>query len=743
VNDADDLQEQHFYVEVIPLPSLPPGYVHANHFNFVDDIIYFVAQSIDSEAPFPHNVIFTMSINEQTLSKLQNYTMLTPPPNALGGSTSICALFTAKDGSIWIIEVGNYFTLEETNNIDVDSDVNSNYEIYNIDPIYTLRKLDNTGVELISYDINELAARHEFFNITSFIVDDDDNIYICAGANNNSGATIYLLDTNGNMSFSLTTPNRINRFIKLGSGEIAFRSEHNTSSVLQVIDVMNQTLGERIDIPIGANNVFSGNDTFSYFFTNEQGLYGVDSINSDIKKIFNYSDNNISPYGIDQITFISDGGIIITNISETVGFNEQNVLFTVLRVAENDANNTDNANIPTPNKVEMTLGTLQLNPELENAVRVFNNTSSTHYIQIINYSSFVNQNDRTGALARLNTDIIAGRIPDILFLINMPFENYVNKELLIDLYPFLDNDLEINRNDMMESFLTALETENRLYRIAASFNISTILGNPLLLGSNPGWTIDELINVLDENPQAITPFGPYLDRLSFLALVFYHNIDAYIDRYLNVANFESDGFIKLLELANTFPVEANWNISYEEHLEMIATGVQIMEALQFGQIELVQSKQMYFGGDLIFKGWPTPNRDGNKFSILNSIAITTNATDKDGAWEFVKTFLHEDFQRDNIQWSFPINRTIFEERLEEALTIESGVTNDVLSLDLANQLMDLINSITGITGHGVSEEVWNIVSEGATDYFNGLRTAEDVARIIQSRISIFLAEQNW
>jgi len=31
--------------------------------------------------------------------------------------------------------------------------------------------------------------------------------------------------------------------------------------------------------------------------------------------------------------------------------------------------------------------------------------------------------------------------------------------------------------------------------------------------------------------------------------------------------------------------------------------------------------------------------------------------------------------------------------------------------------------------------------ESATDFFNGLISAEDAARIIQSRVSIFLAEQ--
>jgi len=58
-----------------------------------------------------------------------------------------------------------------------------------------------------------------------------------------------------------------------------------------------------------------------------------------------------------------------------------------------------------------------------------------------------------------------------------------------------------------------------------------------------------------------------------------------------------------------------------------------------------------------------------------------------------------------------------------------------------DEIVALINTTTKITGHGGDERLRSIIIESATDFFNGLISAEDAARIIQSRTTIFLAEQ--
>ena len=105
----------------------------------------------------------------------------------------------------------------------------------------------------------------------------------------------------------------------------------------------------------------------------------------------------------------------------------------------------------------------------------------------------------------------------------------------------------------------------------------------------------------------------------------------------------------------------------------------------------------------------------------------------------------EENQRDYFS-SFPINRAAFEEQIRQNMEPFSFMHNGQLitvepSQEDADDIIALINSTTKITAHGSDVTLGNIIIENATDFFDGRITAEDAARIIQSRVSIFLAEQ--
>jgi len=165
--------------------------------------------------------------------------------------------------------------------------------------------------------------------------------------------------------------------------------------------------------------------------------------------------------------------------------------------------------------------------------------------------------------------------------------------------------------------------------------------------------------------------------------------------------------------------------------------------------EIILFPAMY-GGELVFKGYPAENRDGNIFIPSTSLAIATSCTDKEAAWEFMRIFLTEDHQRDNTPWSIPVNKVVFEERLKETMkslgfSLGGGNNPDDivevkgLSMEEVDALRDLINNTTRMRND--DEILWLLISETAADFFNGLITAQDAARIIQSRVTIYLAEQ--
>jgi len=235
------------------------------------------------------------------------------------------------------------------------------------------------------------------------------------------------------------------------------------------------------------------------------------------------------------------------------------------------------------------------------------------------------------------------------------------------------------------------------------------------------------------------------------------SMDEYVDWAAGKASFDSGAFSQLLEFANKFPKEFNFDYDsgvYIEESEMISTGRQIMAQMYLADFQSIQWYTHMFGGDIVFKGFPTDSRNGNALGINSGIAITTRCTDKEGAWEFMRTFLTADWQRENIDWGFPTNKTAYNEMVQEAMREKGEEEGYViwgygggmeyeqtpLTQQEADRIMALIESTTNISAY--DEALMNIIMEGASDYFSGLGSAQDTARVIQSRASIYISEQS-
>jgi ABC-type glycerol-3-phosphate transport system substrate-binding protein len=190
-------------------------------------------------------------------------------------------------------------------------------------------------------------------------------------------------------------------------------------------------------------------------------------------------------------------------------------------------------------------------------------------------------------------------------------------------------------------------------------------------------------------------------------------------------------------------------------------GRQLMMTTWVDDFQRIQLDRAVFGGEMVYKGFPTESRNGHALQTGAGLAITSRASDPDGAWAFLRTILTEDWQRENVQWGFPTNMNVFNEMKERAMTPVGFITDDdgneveisnwgsgwgsvVVNIYAAtqedvDQIMELIDSVIGTSGN--NESLMNIITEGAADFFAGRRTAQDAARVIQSRASIFIAEQ--
>jgi len=167
--------------------------------------------------------------------------------------------------------------------------------------------------------------------------------------------------------------------------------------------------------------------------------------------------------------------------------------------------------------------------------------------------------------------------------------------------------------------------------------------------------------------------------------------------------------------------------------EIIATGRQIMAQLVIGNFWHYQRYKEAFGGDLVFKGLPVEGRNGNALFITLGFAMTSGSENKEGVWEFLKMLLDEDFQLNTSMYKgFLTNKAAFNTVFEKA--------DELTPADL-EKIIALIDSASGF-GDDLDEGVWNIIREGAMDFYNGRNNAQETARIIQSRVSTLVSERS-
>lgn len=739
-NNDFELPEFMFVPEFITLPEEVRSIGNLSYF---DGKIFFTSEIVEDWEFYTYTTkIFSMNIDGSNLTELPGYTIASPHPDAMGG-INIGALRIDYAGYLWVVESGHFYRFD----VPDDYEGEEQWQFYeDLGSFSAIRKLDHNGAEILSVDTSSLAANNDFFHVSTFNVDDDGNIYLASWTG--EGNIIFVLDNAGHLQFKLELQNWVEQLLRMPDGSIANFGWAEDGYALTKIDFTQRSWGEVVELPPTAWRVYPGDTDYSILYADGRNLFGVETETGESVKLLNWIDSDVMNDGLDNITLLPDGRVLCTTQRWRQGSGEVSfelIILTKVPFSE------------LPERTILTLSAMWLDWNMQNAIVQFNRTSPSHRIQVFDYAEFNTEGDWNAGLTRLSAEIISGRVPDILAVSNLPYRQYVARGLLEDLYPFIDSDPEFGRGSFMESVLRAAEMDGGLYQIFPSFYINTLVGHPSVVGHSMGWNMSEFRAALDANPQADMPMGQWLTKESFLQTAISLGMDEYVDWATGRVHFDSGGFAQLLEFANTFPSQSiwdtpgGWDDNYIDPWDLILTGRQIMSHMTVYDFRDLQMQRALFGGDIVFKGFPTENRNGNSLSIGSGLAITTRCSDKEGAWEFIRTFLDKDWQLENT-WGFTINKAAFDERVEEAMSErdeenwmswgrgDSQVEIKPLTQENLNQLMELIESVSGVASW--DENIMNIVMEGASDFFNGRSSSQDVARVVQSRVSIYISEQS-
>jgi len=485
----------------------------------------------------------------------------------------------------------------------------------------------------------------------------------------------------------------------------------NSTSQMCTLDFESFTLGESIDL-IGSMILGLGVSEDGRLLINDLASNCVsylDLASGERTEMFSWGEIGLNMPRVRQITQIEDGYVFFEPNQNAVNIVEYETV--------------------TYEKTELILATDIYTPEMNELVYRFNNKSKDYKVTVVEYGGMGKTVDN------LRTEINAGKTPDIYaFEGENPLRGASGSPLYEDLLPYLDADPEYSRETLFPSLLNAFVREDgELNWMPYDFTMLTFTAPVSLVGERTSITMEEAESIAADN--GLYVFDIAIDQEWLLSFICSTVINRYIDPIAGICDFENPDFIALLEKCNEHPEKR------PEELEERRCVLSYYYFFWFDNYGGIKN----FNGDYCFAGLPVSGEPGGVFmnNLFNlRFAISSQSEHKDGAWEFVRSILSSENQQaaDN----FPVVQKEFELKLEAAIAGNLAYRDDPeMKIDISQSDADKLRNLIDSTTYMVSDDAIarDIIKEEAMMYFAGDRTVEETARIIQNRLSTYVAEQ--
>lgn len=610
---------------------------------------------------------------------------------------------------------------------------------------------DMNGKQIFKTQLNTQESSGGWYYTDVFMPLSDGRLLI---VDNNQTLSIY--DKQGNLTKNLKVEGMdMMGGMFLGKGDTLYVmvwTEDYMTRTLHVFDTETGKLGEAIEIPFSLSNfTFLNSSKHDMLLSRHNGglyYYDFEAGLTEPVEMMNFINSDFEGTGLNFFVEISDTQFAASYYSS---------LDYLSRIAV--FNKVDPADIP--DKKPMTIACYWMNNNLKKRVIEFNKNSELYRISILDYSQYSTDADYMAGYTRLNNDILAGKIPDIMVLSqDMPIESYISKGLFADIYEFIDNDPELNREDYFENVFEAFSRDGELYCIVPSFSVNTVIAKQSDVGNVKGWTMEEAIKILKSKPEGTAMFSYDENRHSIGYTLINNCLAQYVDRNTGLCNFNSQSFKDVLRFVASLPEEANinyddpeiWNKYDSQYRD--GTTLASQQSL-YGFDSLVYYFHGMFGEPIAYVGYPTEDRNGSSIMADEQYAITTKA-EKEGAWEFLRYYLTEEAQKE--VYNFPLIKDLWWEKSKVATekptwTDENGVVHeeehtywmngetiilDPLSQEELQALYDFVCSVNKVQFY--DDAITNIIQEEVESFYSGAKGVDEVADIIQNRVQLYVDE---
>lgn len=579
---------------------------------------------------------------------------------------------------------------------------------------YELRHFDSKGSLTHTASLNEVADE-------GLVLDSNSTLFLNMDSEGNLCVTVkyiksycYIFDSEGQFLFTTQDSGNTLTAVTTAEGKLAVCvASDSTGWSFNLLKLdMNLKKWSEDKISLGTtSNVFGGDGAYDFYLYNSSDFLGYQAGRDEPVTLFNWTGLGLSTGDI-HVCGLGDGRFAVVSAS----FNQTGKCSYECCIVE----------LGTDDRTVLSMMSMQPDSSLLEIVSQFNNTNENYRVELTEYfPSYENVTDGEWeqALRKFNVELISGKIPDIIDLYGLPVEGYLDKGILDDLYPYIQNDAEINMDDYFGNILDSFSIDGKLPYITSSVSIQTIFADSRAVETGSSWTTDNLSAFLDQYGDGALTGG----SAKFLLEAMVSGGGGFVNWSDRTCNFDSDDFVQLLELANRIN-----NGSAAD--KAMASFVGIPNFFS------VTNYLNMFEGNLISIG--LPNDDGVYHRICPSsrIGIAATGEHREGAWEFVRTLLLEKQQESSLL--FPLRIESFEKVAAAAMKGDSIWSNMYDSEKVTQAEVNVVRELMETARYCKKENdtISEIVLNEAAAYFDGSETVDKAAVNIQKRVTLYINE---
>lgn len=629
--------------------------------------------------------------------------------------------------------------------------------------LYSYNSADKTLTK--SEELSRLFSETErgWFYIQYMCVSPDGTIYL--GSENE----ILALDSSYVKQFSVPISNWIDSMSISPDGKLYVSSYFDEGRGIALVDPEKKALGEPQYFNDNPRGMYFG-DGYDIYMATDTGVYGTSLSDGSSEILMNFQNSDIQYNRFDILRIIDKDTFLVSETDEETW---ENTLSIYRKSADVDLSQVKVVEIAAYGGTDNSLNS---------AIIKYNKANRDRRIVISDYSQYSTNEDYYAGAKKLTTDIVNGLYePDIVLGNswgegNSAVSQIIERDLFIDLNTLIESDPDIDPDDIFGGVKRTFSTsDGRMWGITKEFNVNTLIAKDDMLGGKTSWTLDEMLDYAKNLPEGVR-FMENLTQQNALTggSLGSDLLSAFINVEEGSCNFENETFYKLLDFIKSLPAEYIPTENDDNYYEAYQTGKIAVYNDYFYDIGAWIGMEVIFNTkDITPVGFPIVN-EGDCGSLVvydNSFTITTFCDYPEIAWDFLSGYIKPEYDEKRSGftgiYSMPIFKSMYDIICEEYYTYEftfnfrggaswgpmdpenpmtvedldePGILTYFTKEDSA-ELREFIDNGTGwATASSVPEEITNIVTEEISSFTSGVKTAEDCARVIQSRVSIWLAE---